>query len=214
MEEIETAQSKAVVASPALTSPLSPQRTRGYFSLRYGLAFFADRDIAPGLELSNDPGTELLSASIGFNWGRYLSIELATDYYEGEIEALGLEKVGEYTIYGFVPQLRLRYPLFADKLTPYLVGGAGVGFTEFNDQTALGAASTTPQFNGKDTGLIYTIGEALNTSWPTTSPLAWSLSTSNPSDALIRRCKAFSGAHLLRVTSAPPTPFRLSKRVF
>jgi hypothetical protein len=34
----------------------------------------------------------------------------------------------------FVPQLRLRYPFLDDRLVPYLVAGAGIAFTDFNDR--------------------------------------------------------------------------------
>src|SRR4029453_11504056 len=48
----------------------------------------------------------------------------------------GFSSVGEYSITALVPQVRLRYPLFEGRLTPYFVAGAGVAFGEFNDRKA------------------------------------------------------------------------------
>lgn len=147
-------------AAEANLTPASPQRTRGYFSLRYGRAFFPDNAIAPGFEIADGAGQELFAAQLGFNWGRYLGLELAADFYESDIDATGRGKVVEYTVYEIIPQVRLRYPLLNDRLTPYVIGGVGVGFTESSDRTLLG---TDPrlQFGGQDTSVVYTLGGGL-----------------------------------------------------
>jgi opacity protein-like surface antigen len=43
-------------------------------------------------------------------------------------------KIGEFGVVALVPQVRLRWPLLEDRLVPYLVAGAGVAFSEFNDR--------------------------------------------------------------------------------
>ncbi len=138
----------------------SPQRSRGYIALRYGRAFFTDREIVRGFEMADGSGIELFTASLGFNFGRYLGLELAGDFYEGDVEAGG-GKIGEYTVYNLIPQLRLRYPLLGSSLTPYVLAGVGVGVSESSDPTSFGVSGAVPHFGGSDTALIYAVGGGL-----------------------------------------------------
>jgi opacity protein-like surface antigen len=71
--------------------------------------------------------------SLGANLGRYWGVELSGDTYERFIR-VGGRTVGEYGVGAIVPQLRLRYPLFDDRLVPYVVAGVGVGLAQFNDR--------------------------------------------------------------------------------
>jgi len=71
--------------------------------------------------------------SLGANLGRYWGLEMSADAYELRVKSGGI-RVGEYGVVALVPQLRLRYPLFGDRLVPYVVGGVGLGLTEFNDR--------------------------------------------------------------------------------
>ena len=71
--------------------------------------------------------------SLGANLGRYWGVELSADTYERFIR-FGGRTVGEYGVGAIVPQLRLRWPLFDDRLVPYFVAGVGVGLAEFNDR--------------------------------------------------------------------------------
>jgi opacity protein-like surface antigen len=71
--------------------------------------------------------------SLGANLGRYWGVELSVDTYERFVE-FGGRTVGEYGVGAIVPQLRLRYPLFDDRLVPYVVAGVGVGLAQFNDR--------------------------------------------------------------------------------
>lgn len=97
---------------------------RGYLSVR---GF--DTNPATGVR-------DYWGASLGGNYNRYLGGELSLDSFERRLKVAGLASVGEYGITALVPQIRLRYPLFDDRLTPYLVAGAGVAFGEFNDRKA------------------------------------------------------------------------------
>jgi opacity protein-like surface antigen len=150
-----------VAAAEINVNESSPQRTRGYFSLRYGRAFLSDNNIAPGFAIADGTGQGLFAAQLGFNWGRYFGLELAADYYQPDIDAVGHGKVIEYAIYDIIPQVRLRYPLLNDRLTPYVIGGIGVGFTEANDRTLLGADPALPHFDGQDTSVVYALGGGL-----------------------------------------------------
>jgi opacity protein-like surface antigen len=86
----------------------------------------------------SNPGTDVhdyWGASLGGNFNRYLGAELSADVFERKLDIEG-RSTGEYGIIAIVPQIRLRYPLFEGRLTPYLVAGAGVAFGEFNDRKA------------------------------------------------------------------------------
>lgn len=74
--------------------------------------------------------------SAGADFNRHLGAELSADIFERRIRLSGFGSVGEYGLIALVPQVRLRYPLLDGRLTPYLVGGAGVALSEFNDRKA------------------------------------------------------------------------------
>ncbi len=75
-------------------------------------------------------------AALGGNFNRYVGGELSADVFERKMDVDGFRSVGEYAVIALVPQIRLRYPLFDGRLTPYFVAGAGVAFGEFNDRRA------------------------------------------------------------------------------
>ena len=85
----------------------------------------------------SNPGTgvhDYWGASLGGNFNRYIGAELSADVFERKMDVEGFRSVGEYAVIAIVPQIRLRYPLFEGRLTPYFVAGAGVAFGEFNDR--------------------------------------------------------------------------------
>ncbi len=79
---------------------------------------------------------------LGANLNRYVGIEVAVDSYELFVEPAGFGKIGEYSVWSIVPQVRLRYPLLRDRLVPYLLVGGGIGFTQFNDQVSSASGVT------------------------------------------------------------------------
>jgi opacity protein-like surface antigen len=84
----------------------------------------------------SNPWTEVhdhWGLSLGANLGRHWGLELSADTFERRVKQGG-NTVGEFAVGAFVPQLRLRYPLLDDRLVPYLVAGAGIAFTDFNDR--------------------------------------------------------------------------------
>lgn len=70
--------------------------------------------------------------SLGFNLNRFWGFELAADSFE-RFPEVGGRSIGEYGIAAVVPEVRFRYPLLGDRLTPYVLGGFGVAFTDLND---------------------------------------------------------------------------------
>jgi opacity protein-like surface antigen len=65
---------------------------------------------------------------------RHIGAEFSIDGYDFEVRVPGRGSVGEYAIYTYVPQLRVRYPLLDGRLTPYFVTGVGMSFGEFKDR--------------------------------------------------------------------------------
>jgi opacity protein-like surface antigen len=62
-------------------------------------------------------------------------LELAVDSLEQNISLPPYGRIGEYTHSSIVPQLRIMYPFYGDRLVPYALGGVGIGLAEFGDQT-------------------------------------------------------------------------------
>lgn len=105
---------------------------RGYLGLRVGgqpVFSHAGKDSEITLE---NPGAEALGGAVlGVNLNKHWSVELA-----GEREKTGLtqestgRKTAEYAWYTLLAQVRWRYPLLNDNLSPYLFMGAGARFTQ------------------------------------------------------------------------------------
>jgi len=103
----------------------SDQR-RGYLDLR-------GADTNPLTDIHDAWGIGL-----GLNLNRYVGLELAGDNFEKSLEPGGYEPLGEYAVWSFVPQIRLRYPMLKGRLVPYVIGGVGGAFTQFNDRKPAG----------------------------------------------------------------------------
>lgn len=135
---------------------------RGYLALRVGHWWLqSDQAFTPGFIASDNEKQQLTSGALGFDWNRHLGAELAVDYYEFEVDAAGGGyKVGEYSVWAFLGQLRARYPLWNDRLIPYLVAGLGGGFTQTNDATTQGHLTRMP--SGSDWSLAWAVGAGLD----------------------------------------------------
>jgi opacity protein-like surface antigen len=59
--------------------------------------------------------------------------------FETRLTVPGVGSIGEYAVYAALPQFRLRYPVMDGKLQPYVLGGVGIGYAEFNDRKPPGA---------------------------------------------------------------------------
>jgi opacity protein-like surface antigen len=122
-----------------------PPPARFYLGLRVGGAFPVNSELAPGIENRPVPDAigdlvdEYFGLAVGFDFGRYLGAELAIDGYEVVMGLKGRGSIVEYAVYTFIPQLRVRYPIWGGRLVPYAVGGVGVGHVEDNDRKPNGA---------------------------------------------------------------------------
>ncbi len=112
-----------VIACGTFTAPCiyaeDSDRPRGYFR-------FSSGDIEPLWDVDDH-----WSLGLGLNFNRYLGAELAFDYY---LKDWGKpEPLGEASSYHLLPELRLRYPLFRDRLVPYLIAGIGPSWIQGKD---------------------------------------------------------------------------------
>jgi opacity protein-like surface antigen len=107
----------AVMLGAAAARAEDSDLLRYYLAIRFG-------EITPGLIKAHDSA----GATLGLNLNRYLGFEFALDSYEVKVG-----EVSEMSVLGLTPTVRLRYPLFGDRLTPYMVGGAGIAVTQAND---------------------------------------------------------------------------------
>jgi opacity protein-like surface antigen len=101
-------------------------RPRGYF----GLKFF-DTNPATGVH-------DLFGFSLGVNVNRYFGAELSFQEYEVFPDISPYGTIAEYGVFTIIPQARLRYPVWNDRLVPYVFGGVGLGLTGFNDRKPRG----------------------------------------------------------------------------
>lgn len=131
---------------------------RGYLAVRTGVSLFTKPD-SNGLTIKN-PGGFLGTTALGMNFDKYLGAELSGAYNVTDIDVEGLGKATEYSLWMVVGQLRLRYPVMDDKLSPYVVAGGGIGFGEVNDKrinTQISGLDGT-----RDTSWIGSVGAGLD----------------------------------------------------
>lgn len=82
---------------------------------------------------------DLWGFSLGANLDRHWSVELASDIFQEFLDDGGPSKVGEESVITLMPQVRYRLPLGRRRLVPYVIGGAGPAFLQFNDRTRAAA---------------------------------------------------------------------------
>jgi opacity protein-like surface antigen len=122
----------------------SPVGNRLYIGARFGGSYLIDTRLAPGLKLDpevsawfseiNHAGGLTLGANFGRDWG----VELAADFSEYTLTLNDLGPIGEYSVYNLTPMLRLRVPLKGGRVVPYIMGGIGATYSEFNDRKPAG----------------------------------------------------------------------------
>jgi opacity protein-like surface antigen len=118
----------------APTAPPEPDQIRGYVQARFGGAFFPHQGLIGTIQAA--PAQIGYGLSLGVDLTRYVSVEVAADTTEADVRVAGQGKVGEYALWSAIPQLRVRYARPGSRLVPYVVGGVGILWTEFNDRTA------------------------------------------------------------------------------
>lgn len=82
---------------------------------------------------------DLWGFSLGANLDRHWGVELSSDIFQEFLDDGVLGKVGEESVITLMPQVRYRLPLGRRRLVPYVVGGAGPAFLQFNDRTRAAA---------------------------------------------------------------------------
>jgi len=78
---------------------------------------------------------DVTTTGLGLNLGRHLGFELAMDQYQMFLD-VETARVADLSVRTFTPLVRLRYPLFDDTLTPYVIGGTGIALTQVNDSAS------------------------------------------------------------------------------
>ena len=76
--------------------------------------------------------------SLGANVNRYFGVRAVGGQLQVFPDISPYGTIGEYGVFALIPQARLRYPVFEDKLVPYVIGGVGVAITDFNDRKPRG----------------------------------------------------------------------------
>jgi opacity protein-like surface antigen len=151
---------------PPPADPLAAPPLRLYLNARLGVALPTATDVGSGIELKPVPaaiGGELaqyFSVAFGLDIARYLGAEFGAEGYEVTLAVQGVGTVREYAFYGFIPRLRLRYPLGGGRWVPYALAGVGVGHAESNDRKPHGepfnvSATTTSVAGTAGIGLDY-----------------------------------------------------------
>jgi opacity protein-like surface antigen len=140
----------------APVSPPDPDRIRGYFQARFGGAFFPSPNLIGNVE--TDIAQVGFGLSLGVDLNRYISVELAADTTETDLNFAGQGKFGEYALFSIIPQVRVRYALLGGLLVPYAVGGVGIGFTEFSDA---GPRVQGVGISAKDSAVVGSIGAGI-----------------------------------------------------
>lgn len=121
---------------------------RPYFALLPGARIYLDEQFTEDSRLDSPDGGELaVTLSLGANLSRRVGVDLSGIYHEAQVWAE--EKLVEYATWLVVPQLRLLFPLAGNRVTPYVMGGIGLGIGETND--ARPANETAPEggFSGQ-----------------------------------------------------------------
>lgn len=136
------------------TKPADSGELRGYIAFRYGVDFITNTDANPGIT-TNSFNHPLFSTAVGFNFGKYWGAELALDTAKTDVDAPDFGRVGEYRFIMGLAQLRLRYPVMEDRLSPYIIVGGGLGYGEFNDRRVSASAF---KIGGKGTSPIAAAG--------------------------------------------------------
>lgn len=142
--------------------PASPEKAadgdepRGYLALRTGAAFVPDGSTDMGVSAQNS-GTWLGSFALGANFNRYLGLEFAGDYTPGsELQASPYGDIAKYAFWTMMVQGRFRYPLWDDRISPYLLLGGGIGMAEVNKRQI--SVSQFPLQGGTDTVPVGAVG--------------------------------------------------------
>ena len=131
---------------PALEQTNTTSSIRPYVHMRSG-----EFDTVWGVQ-------DMWGFGVGADINRHVSLELAFDTYEKNFDPFGT-KIGEQSLLSLVPQVRFRLPLANDKVVPYVIAGAGIGWYDFNDPTKAGYGSDV---DAQGTKLVISAGVGID----------------------------------------------------
>jgi opacity protein-like surface antigen len=120
-----------VLALEQTNSPSAIQHTNKATHIRpYAIMQSGEYDTVWGVQ-------DLLGFGVGADLSRHVGLELMFNTYEKDFDPFGT-KIGEESLLSLVPQVRLRLPLVHDRVVPYVIAGAGIGWYDYNDPTQAG----------------------------------------------------------------------------
>jgi len=145
----------AAALAPAACIAADGDELRFGGGLGLGATFRLHTDQGRGLEI--DRYSQNYSLSLGVDINRFVGVEVMTSQSQTDLE-WGGRKIGEYGMFTLIPQVRLSSPLLDGRLTPYLVGGVGLGHNEFGDRKRAGIGLS---IQGNDTRVAGAVGVGL-----------------------------------------------------
>jgi len=114
---------------------------RFYFMANYGGSVLTDEHFDGSVSLEPEPSAlgnvwnQSAGLGLGANFGRYWGVEASLLGEERRLIDDTLGNLGEYAVVAVIPRFRLRYPISGGRWVPYLFGGVGLSYGEFNDGT-------------------------------------------------------------------------------
>ena len=121
-----------------------------YLAARAGKALFTDTGPVAGLSI-DDWGAAGPSFAVGANINRYFGAELAFEYTRAQLRSPAFGLVSGYPVWTVSALGRARYPMWHDRLSPYLVAGVGVAYAEGGDRNL---PKSVTGFTGKQDNTI------------------------------------------------------------
>jgi opacity protein-like surface antigen len=128
-------------------------RPRPYLGFRLGAQWGIDHSFAQGVEATTLQ--DIYGLTLGVDLTRHLGVELLADWFQPTLRRHHARNIGEYGVVTLMPQVRVRFPLFDDRLVPYVVAGIGASSTEFNDRKP---PATGTSVQARDWGLTAAVG--------------------------------------------------------
>jgi len=156
---------RVLVPQEAHVPPIASPRGKPRFSaaLRVGGALPLDRNVFAGIRAAPEQAvlgssfTTQFGASVGFDFNRWLGVDLAIENYEYKLYADGIGSIGEYALFPILVQPRVRLPGLPQRWEPYVSGGVGVEIAELNDKPI----ESGLDLEGGDTVVVGALGAGL-----------------------------------------------------
>ena len=128
---------------------------RPYVTIRAGSKQRLDHSFSDDASWAH--GEALNAGSFGLDLNRRLGVEIAVENHEGVIKD-SRRKIAEYATWMLIPRVRVKLGTSASTFTPYLVGGAGLGTTQINDESPRNIPEIRPVIAGSSSSLMGSVG--------------------------------------------------------